>query len=75
MLAPMAPHFASELWSQFIRVPSRINNCSKDINWDLDVLEQCWPRIDANYALKLKFTVSFSFFSFQNMKGVNRFRL
>ncbi|KAJ6647423.1 putative leucine--tRNA ligase, mitochondrial [Pseudolycoriella hygida] len=54
MIAPMAPHFASELWSQFIRVPNRINASSSEINWDLDVLEQSWPKVDENHALDLK---------------------
>ncbi len=58
MIAPMAPHFASELWSQFIRVPNRINNGSNEINWDSDVLEQSWPKIDANHALILNIQVS-----------------
>lgn len=58
MLSPMAPHFTSELWSHFIRVPNRINPCSTDINWDLDVLAQNLPKIDATYALDLIFRVS-----------------
>lgn len=56
----MAPHFTSELWSLFIRVPNRINQCSNEINWDRDVLEQSWPKIDAHYALDLKFMVRLS---------------
>lgn len=55
----MAPHFTSELWSLFIRVPNRINQCSNEISWDRDVLEQSWPKIDAHYALELKFMVRY----------------
>lgn len=57
MIAPMAPHFASELWSQFIRLPNRINECSTEINWDADVLEQLWPKIDTHHALDLEIEV------------------
>lgn len=63
----MAPHFASELWSLFIRVPNRINEFSKDINWEQDVLEQSWPKIDSDYALELTFKVRLvKFFYFKN---------
>lgn len=51
----MAPHFASELWSLFSRIPNRINN---DIDWDSDVLQQPWPKIDVHYALELTVKVT-----------------
>lgn len=51
----MAPHFASELWSQFLAIPNRINLESSEIKWDLDVLQQRWPVVDANYKLDLIF--------------------
>ncbi|KAJ9592009.1 hypothetical protein L9F63_001448, partial [Diploptera punctata] len=53
MLAPMAPHFASELWSGFVSAPHRLNVSSNEINWNGDVLEQCWPHVDMNYNLEL----------------------
>ncbi|PSN46354.1 putative leucine--tRNA ligase, partial [Blattella germanica] len=53
MLAPMAPHFASELWSGFVSAPHRLNAASKEIMWDSDVLEQSWPEVDLNYNLEL----------------------
>ena len=60
ILAPMAPHFASELWSGFVSAPYRINTSSKEINWDQGVLEQTWPEVDSNYHLELVCMVSIS---------------
>ncbi|XP_051155455.1 leucine--tRNA ligase, mitochondrial isoform X2 [Leptopilina boulardi] len=53
MLAPLAPHFASELWSGFCSAPHRMS-CDETIQWDKDVLEQCWPQIDMNYNMLLR---------------------
>lgn len=58
VLAPMAPHFASELWSGFLSAPNRINTSAKEIKWDQDVLEQTWPEVDLNYCLELVCMVS-----------------
>lgn len=58
ILAPMAPHFASELWSGFVSAPNRINTSSKEINWDQGVLEQTWPEVDSDYRLELVCLVS-----------------
>lgn len=52
LLAPMAPHFASELWSGFTSVPNRLNT-SSEVNWDKTVLEQKWPIVDFDYKLDL----------------------
>lgn len=52
LLAPMAPHFASELWSGFVSAPNRLNN-TQEILWDKTVLEQKWPEIDVDYNLDL----------------------
>lgn len=52
MLAPIAPHFASELWSGFLSAPNRLNN-TNEIKWDKSVLEQNWPDIDYDYNLDL----------------------
>ena len=58
MLAPMAPHFASELWSKFASAPNRINNSLPELQWDQDVLSQMWPEIDQNYHLDLAIKVN-----------------
>ncbi|XP_055373598.1 leucine--tRNA ligase, mitochondrial [Condylostylus longicornis] len=60
MLAPIAPHFASELWSRFCSTPNRINTNLVDIEWDRDVLRQKWPDIDMEY--NLDFTVKINGF-------------
>ncbi|XP_067001332.2 probable leucine--tRNA ligase, mitochondrial isoform X2 [Anabrus simplex] len=53
MLAPMAPHFASELWSRFLSAPNRLNTSTGEILWNRGVLEQVWPCVDMNYCLEL----------------------
>lgn len=53
MLAPFAPHFASELWSRFITAPNRVNEKSEYIRWNEDVFGQEWPRIDAHHKVKM----------------------
>ncbi|XP_018325351.1 probable leucine--tRNA ligase, mitochondrial isoform X2 [Agrilus planipennis] len=52
LLAPMAPHFASELWSGFISAPNRLNSTG-EILWNKTVLEQRWPEVDLSYNLDL----------------------
>ncbi|XP_050440263.1 leucine--tRNA ligase, mitochondrial [Adelges cooleyi] len=52
MLAPLAPHFASALWSGFITAPGRINSNWEQIKWDEDVVNQSWPQVDDNFELK-----------------------
>lgn len=59
MLAPMAPHYASELWSGFVSAPGRINGDILDeINWNKSVLDQAWPQVDPEYKLTLSFMVN-----------------
>lgn len=61
MLAPLAPHFASELWSGFCSVPrltSEKNIDKQEIQWDKDVLQQKWPEVDMEYELDLTVYVS-----------------
>ncbi|XP_050535082.1 leucine--tRNA ligase, mitochondrial [Daktulosphaira vitifoliae] len=53
MLAPMAPHFASALWSGFVTAPGRINTNWTQIKWEEDVIVQSWPEVDDNYELNL----------------------
>ncbi|KAJ8925000.1 hypothetical protein NQ315_001165 [Exocentrus adspersus] len=57
LLAPMAPYFASELWSGFISAPNRLDS-SGEIQWDKSVLEQKWPETDMDYNLDLVFQVN-----------------
>lgn len=61
MIAPMAPHFASELWAKFTAAPNRINNNSLEIKWVENVLQQQWPHIDPDYKVDLIFKVNSSF--------------
>lgn len=58
MLAPMAPHFASELWQQFVALPGRLNPNSEEIQWDKDIFEQRWPVVDEDYPLDLTLKVN-----------------
>lgn len=58
MLAPLAPHFASELWSKFIAAPHRLNQDSLEFKWDADILEQKWPEIDMDYEVDLTIKVN-----------------
>lgn len=59
MLAPLAPHFASELWSRFCAVPGRVSPEDRlDLNWSADVLQQRWPMIDEAYKLDLVFKIN-----------------
>lgn len=55
-VAPMAPHFASELWRGFLLAPGRLNTKSTEIKWDKPVLKQSWPRLDDEF--QLPFSVS-----------------
>lgn len=56
LLAPMAPSFASELWSGFVSAPNRLNE--NEFRWDKMVLEQKWPEIDSEYKVDLVCEVS-----------------
>ncbi|XP_055549987.1 leucine--tRNA ligase, mitochondrial [Wyeomyia smithii] len=58
MLAPMAPHFASELWEQFVALPCRLNGSSEEIQWEKGLFEQNWPVVDENFELDLTFKVN-----------------
>lgn len=66
VLAPIAPHFASELWSGFVSAPNHLKSCNT-ILWDKNVLEQSWPDVDPDYHLDLicrvRMTVSYVFTS------------
>jgi leucyl-tRNA synthetase len=55
MLAPMAPHFASELWARFRYAAHRACPESEFIDWNAGVLSQKWPKVDANHKVSLTF--------------------
>lgn len=59
MLAPLMPHFASELWTGFVSAPHRINKCPGEILWDKNVLDQPWPKIDDEYCMKIRLKVNY----------------
>ncbi|XP_042213809.1 probable leucine--tRNA ligase, mitochondrial isoform X1 [Homarus americanus] len=52
MIAPLAPHFASELWAGFCSVAT-----SPHIKKDLPLIQQQWPEVDHDYCLPLKYSV------------------
>lgn len=55
MLAPLAPHFASECWYRLASAADKADLSPRGIDWSLDVLEQQWPEVDMDY--NLDFTV------------------
>lgn len=58
MLAPMAPHFSSELWARFTSAANRVSQTSESINWDSDVFSQRWPKIDSHFEVELTLKVN-----------------
>jgi len=57
MLAPFAPHFASELWAIFCSAKYHlIDNTEVDLN--KTIFEQKWPDIDMDYNLVMNVFVS-----------------
>uniref|UniRef100_A0A674HMG9 leucine--tRNA ligase n=1 Tax=Taeniopygia guttata TaxID=59729 RepID=A0A674HMG9_TAEGU len=46
MVAPMAPHIASEMWKGLAHVQNKL--CTHH-HWDVDVLQQSWPKVDPEY--------------------------
>lgn len=54
MLAPMAPHFASELWARFTTAPNRVTETSDHINWEADVFSQQWPKVDPHLEVEIE---------------------
>ncbi|KAJ8735536.1 hypothetical protein PYW07_007156 [Mythimna separata] len=51
MLAPVTPHFCSELWAGIQSAPHRVCDTSNLIDWEKNVLEQAWPKVDEHYEL------------------------
>jgi leucyl-tRNA synthetase len=58
MLAPFAPHFASELWCRFVSAPNRIGVTSKYIDWNVDIFHQQWPPVDSNHQVEFNVKVN-----------------
>ncbi|NWT10806.1 SYLM protein, partial [Vireo altiloquus] len=46
MVAPMAPHIASEMWKGLAHMQNKL--CIHH-HWDVDVLHQSWPKVDPEY--------------------------
>uniref|UniRef100_A0A8C3LSV5 leucine--tRNA ligase n=1 Tax=Chrysolophus pictus TaxID=9089 RepID=A0A8C3LSV5_CHRPC len=46
MVAPMAPHIASEMWKGLAHIENKL--CTHH-NWGADVLHQSWPKVDPEY--------------------------
>lgn len=51
LMAPMAPHFAAQLWQGIALVPYRLNE--NEFNWSGTVFEQKWPVVDDNFPMYL----------------------
>ncbi|XP_032528867.2 probable leucine--tRNA ligase, mitochondrial [Danaus plexippus] len=51
MLSPITPHFCSELWAGFLSAPHRLSNNIDAIDWNKEVLQQKWPKVDSKYPL------------------------
>ncbi|CRK99178.1 CLUMA_CG012473, isoform A [Clunio marinus] len=58
MLAPLAPHFASELWATFTSAENRINKSADFIKWNENVLSQHWPKVDPIHKVELTIKVN-----------------
>ncbi|KAH0946768.1 hypothetical protein HN011_011740 [Eciton burchellii] len=52
MLAPFAPHLASELWANFCSAKNHLID-REEVSLDKNVFEQKWPEIDMDYKLIL----------------------
>jgi leucyl-tRNA synthetase len=57
MLAPFAPHLASELWANFCSAKNHLID-REEVSLDKNVFEQKWPEIDMDYKLILNVYVS-----------------
>lgn len=72
-LAPMAPHFASELWRGFVQAEGRLNEHSCQFQWNKPVLEQRWPQLDEAFKLPVFIRVSKNFCQFHQILIENVF--
>lgn len=57
-LAPMAPHFASELWRGLVSAPRPSECSSSGVNWEKPVLHQPWPELDPEFHLPLSIHIN-----------------
>ncbi|XP_011643663.1 probable leucine--tRNA ligase, mitochondrial [Pogonomyrmex barbatus] len=57
MLAPFAPHFASELWTIFRSAKYHLID-NRDVDLDKDLFDQKWPEIDMDYNLTMNVYVN-----------------
>lgn len=76
MLAPFAPHFASELWAIFCSVKHHLID-NNEVSLDKDVLEQKWPDIDMDYKLILNVYVSIYIliFIYSRIENINIYKM
>jgi len=51
VLAPIAPHFMSELWAGLRTVP--VKHC-QEFDWNSDLFQQKWPELDPTFNLPIK---------------------
>jgi len=51
LLAPIAPHFTSELWAGLRTVPVKH---SQDLDWNAGLFQQTWPEVDPTYNMPIK---------------------
>lgn len=58
MISPMAPHFASELWSRLMLAPRFTSNKYSEINWSKHVLTQSWPEVDLEHELSVNVKIN-----------------
>lgn len=63
MLAPFAPHLASELWANFCCVKHHLID-KEEVSLDKNVFEQKWPEIDMDYKMVLNVYVSMRIYIF-----------
>ncbi|XP_053987220.1 leucine--tRNA ligase, mitochondrial isoform X2 [Hylaeus volcanicus] len=52
MLAPFAPHFASELWAAFCSAKHHLIS-ENEVKLNKNVMEQDWPEVDMEYKMEL----------------------
>ncbi|XP_076391227.1 leucyl-tRNA synthetase, mitochondrial isoform X2 [Megachile rotundata] len=57
MLAPLAPHFASELWAAFCSAKYHLIN-ENEVKLNKNVMEQNWPEIDMEYNMEMKISIN-----------------
>lgn len=69
MLAPMAPHFTSELWAGIQTAQNRIEKVKGEIDWSKPVLQQTWPVVDSSYLLPVECSVCIFIILFSDIQS------